>query len=92
LKKGSLKERLNGPSGNPSFYIRRNSQLLIQPIPQQAGLLRVNYQQTLPKLDTRRAQVGIVVLGANSISSLTLDTTQDIDSTALLSENYVDGG
>ena len=89
LKKGSLKERLNGPSGNPSFYIRRNSQLLIQPIPQQAGLLRVNYQQAIPKLDTRRGQVSSVVLSGNTISSLTLDTSQEIDSDALLSENFI---
>lgn len=89
LKKGTLKERLNGPSGNPSFYIRRNSELLIQPIPQQAGLLRVNYQKVVPRLDIRRATVLNVILGTNTITTLTLDIAQLIDSDALLSENYV---
>lgn len=89
LKKGSLKERLNGPSGNPSFYIRRNSELLIQPIPQQAGLIRVNYQKNIPRLDIRRAQVDSVILAGNQITSLTLDTSALIDSEALLEQNFV---
>lgn len=91
LKKGSLKERLNGLNSNPSFYIRNGSQLLLQPPPQQQGSLRVSYQKAIPRLDKQRATVLSAVLdtGAKTITTLTLDPNLSLDSDALLEENYI---
>lgn len=91
LKKGSLKERLNGISSNPSFYIRNGTQLLLQPPPQQAGNLRVSYQRSIPKLDKQRATVLSVTLDTNAktITSLVFDPNLELDSAALLEENYL---
>lgn len=90
LKKGSLKERLNGSQANPSFYIRSGSQLLLQPVPQSSGsVLRVTYQKAIPRLDTVRATVESVTLGASSITSLVLDDSVLMDTAALLEEGYI---
>lgn len=89
LKKGSLKERLNGQSSNPSFYIRNGSNILIQPPPQSGGTFRVTYQRTIPKLDKQRATVLSATLAGSSITALTLDATQSLDADALLEENYI---
>lgn len=88
LKKGNVKERVNGQSANTAFYIRINSQLFLQPRPQQGGLLRVTYQKALPKLDLRRAQIDSVVLSGNAITSLTLDPAVQLDSEELLEQGY----
>lgn len=88
IKKGSVKERVNGQSANPCFYIRINNQLFVQPRPQQGGKLRVTYQKSIPNLDVRRAQVLSVVLTGDSITSLTLDPAVQIDSAELLEQGY----
>lgn len=91
LKKGSLKERLNGENSDPSFYIRNGGQILLQPPPQQAGTLRISFQKKIPKLDKQRATVLSATLDAptKTITSLTLDPNQALDSTALIEENYL---
>lgn len=89
LKKGDKRERLNGTSGNPSFYIRQGNKILIQPKPEVGGKLRVLYQRSIPTLDIRRAVVGSVTLGANTITNLTLDTTQNIDDVELVDNDYI---
>lgn len=89
LKKGDKRERLNGTSGNPSFYIRQGNKILIQPKPDVGGTLRVLYQRSIPTLDIRRAVVGSVTLGANTITNLTLDTTQNIDDVELVDNDYI---
>jgi len=92
LKQGSLKERLNGVQSNPSFYIRKNSQLLLQPRPQSSGaVVRVSYQRTIPRLDVVRATVlsATLNLSNKTITSLQLDTGSSLDSEALLEENYI---
>lgn len=91
LKKGSLKERLNGISSNPSFYIRNGSQLLLQPPPQQAGTLRVSFQRAIPRLDKQRATVLSVTLDGSTktITALSFDPNLVLDSEALLEENYI---
>lgn len=90
LKQGRLPERVNGPVyTSPSFYIRRSGTLLLQPTPSDAtGKLRITYQRTIPTIDLRRGKVSAVTLTANSITSLTLDTTLEIDETILESEAY----
>jgi hypothetical protein len=91
IKKGAPKERINGVSGNPSFYIRQGSQLIIQPGPQSGGTFRILYQRIIPVLDKRRATVSSVVLNTTSrtITSLYLDTTVDLDDAALVEQNYI---
>jgi hypothetical protein len=91
LKKGSLKERLNGLQTDPTFYIRNGSQLLLQPAPQSSnGKIRVSYQKAIPRLDIQRATVETVTLGAgNTITTLVLDDTLLMDTDALLEEGYV---
>lgn len=90
LKKGSLKERLNGSQANPSFYIRSGDELLLQPVPQTSNArIRVTYQRAVPRLDTVKATVESVVFSGSSISSLVLDDTVLMDTTALLEEGYI---
>lgn len=91
LKKGSLKERLNGVQTDPSFYIRNGSQILLQPKPQSSGSkIRVSYQKAIPRLDIKRATVETVTLGAgNTITTLILDDALLFDRDALLEEGYI---
>lgn len=89
LKKGTLKERLNTQAGNPAFYIRRGAEVLIQPKPQQSGIIRWSYQRAIPKLDTRRGTVLSVTLGANSITALTLDASISLDNEAIEEQQFM---
>jgi len=91
LKKGSLKERVNGPVGSPSFYIRFSGKFLVQPSPETTGKFRVVTQLALPRIDIKRATVSSAVLntGNNTITSLTLDTTLNIDASEIISEGYI---
>jgi len=88
IRKGSLKERIDGINGNPSFYLRQGSNLIIQPPPQNGGKLRIVYQKAIPYLDIRRGTVQAVTLGTNTITSLTLDPA-GLDASALLEQNYI---
>jgi hypothetical protein len=91
LKKGSLKERLNGQSSDPSFYIRNGSQILLQPPPQQGGTLRISFQKKIARLDKQRATVLSATLDGSTktVTALTLDPNQALDATALTEENYL---
>lgn len=77
LDYGYLKERTNTLPGVPAFYIRRSSQILIQPKPQGAGKFRLTYIRTIPTLDKRRGKVETVTLdgSTNTITTLILDPT-----------------
>lgn len=77
IDNGETEERQPGSSGNPSYYLRQNNQILSQPAPQQAGVFRVTYEKVLPALDKRRGRVESVVLdsGASQITSLVIDAT-----------------
>lgn len=90
IKKGSLKERLNGVQTDPSFYIRSGTQVLLQPRPQSGGsTLRITYQKAIPRLDIQRATVESVTLTTNAITSLVLDDAVLMDRAALLEEGYI---
>lgn len=89
IRKGSARERINGQSGNPSYYIRQGSNLILQPPPQQGGTIRLTYQKTIPVLDKRRATVSSVTLAGDTIASLVLDTTVELDATALEEQNFI---
>jgi hypothetical protein len=51
----------------PTSYFLRDGQIVLSPIPNQAGTLRVDYQYTLPALDIRRG-----LISAHDLSSITL--------------------
>jgi len=92
LKKGSVKERLSGIQTDPSFYIRNGNQIFLQPKPQSSGSkIRITYQRTIPRLDIQRATVESVTLntGSKTITSLVLDDSVLMDTTALLEENFI---
>lgn len=89
LKKGDKRERLNGSSGNPSFYIRRSGSLYIQPVPIAAGTLRVLYQKALPSLDVRRGRVLSVTLTGSQITALNLDPSESIDAQSIIDYGYI---
>lgn len=90
LKKGSLKERLNGSQANPSFYIRLGNQLLLQPVPQTSGAtLRVTYQKIIPTLDIQRGTVLSSTIAGSNLTALTLDITKLLDADALNTAEYL---
>lgn len=89
LKKGSPAERFSGFSAEPSFYIRRGGQILLQPPPQAIGAkLRIIYQKALPRLDIRLAKIGAVTTVGSAITALTLDTSFPIKSDELVEEEF----
>jgi len=89
LDAGTLKDRNPGVFGLPRYYIRKNSQVLLSPIPQRDNeKIRVNYVRRVSELDLRRGSVASVTLGTDTITSLTLNTG-DLDSTDLDEHNYL---
>lgn len=89
VRKGSVKDRINGQSGNPAFYIRSGANFIVQPPPQAGGIMRMTYQRTIPVLDKKRATVATVNLGTSTVNSLFFDITTDLDASALLEQNYI---
>lgn len=88
----TLKERTNY-QGYPVNYIRKSGQIILDPIPDQGGKIRVNYVKRIPHLDLRRGQVDIATLDSStsSITALTLDTSASvvIDSNAFEDVEHV---
>lgn len=89
LKKGSKYERINHTFAAPAYYIRQNNKILLQPIPQGGGKLRVLYQRRLPILDKRRGTVASISSTGTLLNSITLDTTQYIDATNIVEQDYI---
>lgn len=89
IKQVTSRERYFGVRGTPTEYLRQGTNVILQPIPNSSGTkIRVIHKYKIPRLDLRRATVGAVVLGASSITSLTLDTSADLDRAGLVEENY----
>lgn len=61
----------------PSFYIRRDNDILINPIPQvsRTSGLRLTYQHSLRTLDLRRGEVTSASLSGSTLNSFQLDLT-----------------
>lgn len=89
IRKGSTKERINGQAGNPAFYIRQGVNLILQPPPQNGGKIRMTYQKSVPVLDKRRATVSSVLLVGDTIQSLFLSTSVDLDAEGLVEQNFI---
>ena len=89
LEPGSLKNRIPGVYGAPRYYIRKNSKILLAPIPQASSeKMRINYVRRVSELNVRRGSVASVTLTSDSITALTLNTL-DLDSDALDESNYL---
>lgn len=92
LKKGSIQERIDGLSGEPSFYIHLGNTLLLKPTPQGVGQIRVTYQKRLPKLDIRRGAIESVTATGGVISAIKLsesNTEAVLDASGLNEDNYL---
>lgn len=71
--------------GNPYQYIRRDGQLLINPIPTTAqGSLRVNYYRAHDRLNIRRGQIT-----SKTSTTIVLDNDSWLDDVALGSATYI---
>jgi len=92
LDQAPLNEKREWMQGEPCYYIRRGTNLLIYPIPQTSnGLLKVTYQKTLPKLDKRRGTVLSAVLdsGTSTITTLTMDVNEFLDTITPLNNGLI---
>jgi hypothetical protein len=83
-------ERKVSYKSTPMEYTIRTGQILLYPIPQTSGKLRVNYDYAVRRLDKRRGLVASATLAGNTISTLFLSTSDitQIDSTPLLDAQY----
>jgi hypothetical protein len=98
IKKASKRERLSGFTADPSFYIRRNDKILLQPTPDSAGLIRLTYQKRLPKLDLSRGTIDDSWDSSAELDTSTntfvnnriiVDGNVDFDQEAVLAENQI---
>jgi len=91
LRPSNLTERIFDRASTPAMYIRRNRQLLLNPIPTKNVVqgLTINYVKKLPDLDKRRAKIATVTLDTNTITSLFLDITAELEREELLKEDHL---
>lgn len=62
----------NSDSGTPSYYLRREGKILLNPIPDRAGKIRINFERELNDLDRRRASV--VSTTGTPLTSISVNT------------------
>ena len=74
LDQAKLPERISYPVGNPGYYIRRNKEIMLVPVPQAGGSakIRVNYVKKVPRLEIRRAKIQAVTASSTQVTALTL--------------------
>lgn len=92
LKPLNLSAREVSFEGYPNSYIRRSGNILLSPIPSSTGILRINYQRRIAKLDLRRGRVSTVTLDSNTntITDLIIDPTQaDFDGNTLTTCDFI---
>lgn len=92
LEPTTIKRRDTSIRGFPVQYIRRAGAILLQPRPQQAGLIRLNYVKRIDELDKRRGVVSEVALSGSTITSLVFDPASSspvLDTTSLNEHNYL---
>lgn len=78
LPQKTLIERDTSTAVDPSFYIRRGAELLLNPIPTTTrGTVRITYYRALDRLEVRRATISARTLTATQLTALTLSTTGD---------------
>jgi len=94
IEQTTMKRRDTAVQGFPVTYIRRSGQVLLQPRPQQAGSLRLNYIKRIDRLDKRRGVVAVALLddSTRTITTLEFDPSSSnpaLDANTLLEDNYL---
>ena len=92
LKMGNIQERIDGLSGEPSFYIFRGGEILLKPTPQSTGQVRFTYQFKRPELDIRRGAIETVADSGTQVTALKLSETNTeavLDASGLNEDNYL---
>jgi hypothetical protein len=85
LPQRTLRDRVTFTSTNPSFYIRRNGQLLFNPIPTNTrGRARVTFYRALDRLDIRRGKIS-----SKTATTIVLADDTDLDNAKLGSAQYI---
>lgn len=74
-----LSRRNTDTNTDPSFYIRRNGKILLNPIPTNASAtIRPEYYRELDNLQVRAGQVTARTLSATQLTALTISTSSDL--------------
>lgn len=93
LRSGNLSERIFDTQTTPAMYIRRNNNILLNPVPGQTvqNGLTLNYVQKLPRMDKRRGKIASISIdtNTNTITSLFLDVTAELEREELLKEDHL---
>lgn len=92
LSLGNLKNRSTGVYGQPFFYIRQSSKLLLSPVPSTSvSKLRIVYVKRIDQIDIRRGIISSVSTSGSSITTLIgdLSSTTSLDLTALGNAEYL---
>lgn len=87
----TLKERIPY-DGYPTRYFRKDGKVILDPTPDTAGLIRIEYVLQARRVDTRRAVVQTVTITDGVISDLILSNTDpiiELDSEAIEVAEYV---
>lgn len=86
LPQRSILARNTSSVTHPSFYIARNSQILLNPIPRTTrGKIRVSYYRELDRLDIRRGKIS----STPTTTTIVLDADDDLDETAINEAQYL---
>jgi len=92
LKKAQTQERITEIIGEPSFYIRLEDKIILQPGSQSGGQVRLTYQRRLPRLDIRRGVLSAQTSTSSEVTALTIDpasTDPVFDRDELLEDNFL---
>tara|TARA_Y100000813_G_scaffold198003_1_gene184671 strand:+ start:4313 stop:5263 length:951 start_codon:yes stop_codon:yes gene_type:complete len=95
LEQSTIKYRTTGIQGSPTKYTRLGGKLLLAPVPQSGGKLRVTYIKRLRELDKRQAQVGVArnakpndnIVSASGTFEISLETNNFETNTEGLSKH-----
>tara|TARA_Y100000114_G_scaffold157282_1_gene188828 strand:+ start:4228 stop:5181 length:954 start_codon:yes stop_codon:yes gene_type:complete len=75
LEQSTIKYRTTGIEGSPTKYTRLGGKLLLAPVPQSGGKLRITYIKRLRELDKRQAQVRQTFGEQETPSDLTISSS-----------------
>jgi hypothetical protein len=70
LEQDNLKRRAKGSSGYPSRYIRMSGKIMLTPLPQSSGKIRVSYVRRLPELQIKKAEVKQIYLNSVAVDQV----------------------
>lgn len=88
LSEDTIKRRNPGISGSPVKYIRMSGQLLLTPQPMENGKIRINYVQSLRRLNKRVAKVSSGTISSTNQFTISLDSVFGTDVESLDEYEY----